>query len=120
VRPLSGAGDVFQRLAGVFSFTRVDRSPSDTTPTSRLSLSTTGRRRICFVPMASSTVFRSSSARAVWGSREIYSTTGEVQAAPPATARTAMSRSVIVPIRVSPSATGMKPKSPAAIREATS
>src|SRR6478672_2037203 len=103
-----------------FSFTRVDRSPSETTPTRRLSLSSTGRRRICFVPMASSTVFRSSSAKAVCGSRVIYSTTAALEEAPWARARTVRSRSVIVPIRVSPSATGMKPKSPAAMREATS
>src|SRR5258708_11412677 len=89
-------------------------------PTSRLSRLTTGRRRTCSSPMFLATWAVSSSSKQYLTSRVMTSLTGVLGPLPSAIARTAMSRSVIMPTRWSSSPTGSRPASIASIIRATS
>src|SRR5829696_4400666 len=96
------------------------RSASDTMPTSRLSRFSTGRRRTCSSPMFWATWALSSSSKQYLTSSLITSLTDVLGPLPSAMARTAMSRSVMVPTSRSSSPTGSRPASIASIMRATS
>src|SRR6185436_15772127 len=95
-------------------------SPSETMPTRRLSRFTTGRRRSWMSPMFFTTCSRSSSSNTYFTSVDMTSRTGVSGPLPSATARIAMSRSVIMPTSRSPSPTGTAPASMSAMIFATS
>src|SRR6185436_11781 len=95
-------------------------SPSETMPTRRLSRFTTGRRRTWMSPMFFATCSRSSSSNTYFTSVDITSRTGVSGPLPSATARIAMSRSVIMPTRRSFSPTGTAPASMSSMIFATS
>ncbi len=97
-----------------------DRSPTETMPTRRLSRLSTGRRRTWFLPMLTATSSSTSSSKQYRTSRDIASATRLSGPQWRATARTAMSRSVIMPTSRSPSPTGSAPTSCSAIRRAAS
>src|SRR5688500_16978767 len=95
-------------------------SPSDTMPTRRFSRLTTGRRRTLMSPMFCATWSRSSSSKQYFTSLLITSRTGVSGPLPTATARIAISRSVIMPTSRSFSPTGIEPASISAMIFATS
>src|SRR4051812_28675495 len=95
-------------------------SPSETMPTRRLSWLTTGRRRTLMSAIFNATSSTSSSSKQYFTSALITSRTLVSADLPAATARMAMSRSVIIPTSRSFSPTGSDPQSSFAIRHAAS